>query len=50
MSELRIHVGPGYRVYYKSRQGGVMLLLCGGEKDSQARDIAKAKEMAIDFE
>jgi putative addiction module killer protein len=46
VSELRIHVGPGYRVYYTIREEKVVLLLCGGDKDSQGRDIGKAKEMA----
>ena len=50
VSELRIDVGPGYRVYYTIREGAVMLLLCGGDKDSQERDIRRAKEMAAELE
>lgn len=50
VSELRIDVGPGYRIYYTVRRGEVMLLLCGGDKDSQERDIRRAKEMAADLE
>jgi putative addiction module killer protein len=50
VSELRIHVGPGYRVYYTIREARVVLLLCGGEKDTQERDIRKAKEMAVQLE
>ena len=50
VSELRIDVGPGYRVYYTIRNGAVVLLLCGGDKDSQERDIKRAKEMAADLE
>jgi len=50
VSELRIDVGPGYRVYYTIREGQVVLLLCGGDKDSQARDIKRAKEMAAELE
>jgi putative addiction module killer protein len=43
VSELRIHLGPGYRVYY-SRQGEVLILiLAGGDKASQDRDIARAR-------
>jgi len=49
VSELRIDVGPGYRVYYTIREGGLVLLLCGGDKDSQERDIRKAKEMAAEL-
>jgi putative addiction module killer protein len=50
VSELRIHVGPGYRVYYTIREEKVVLLLCGGDKDSQDRDIGKAKEMAAQLQ
>src|SRR3954470_22081277 len=50
VSELRIDVGPGYRVYYTVRDGRIVLLLCGGDKDSQERDIRIAKEMAAGFE
>jgi putative addiction module killer protein len=40
--ELRIHVGPGYRVYFAQSGKLVLLLLCGGDKSTQVRDIAKA--------
>jgi putative addiction module killer protein len=50
VSELRIDVGPGYRVYYTMRGELVVLLLCGGDKDSQERDIRRAKEMAVQVE
>ena len=43
--EMRIHVGPGYRVYYYRRGAEVILLLCGGDKDSQRRDISRAKDI-----
>ena len=43
--EMRIHVGPGYRVYYFRTGGVVYLLLCGGDKSSQRRDIATAKQL-----
>ena len=46
ISELRIHYGPGYRVYYTRRGRVVVILLCGGDKDSQKRDIKKAKELS----
>ena len=44
--ELRLAFGPGYRIYYMWRDSTLVLLLIGGDKDSQARDIAKAKELA----
>lgn len=50
VSELRIDSGPGYRVYYTLREGRVMLLLCGGDKDSQERDIRRAKDIAVQVE
>jgi putative addiction module killer protein len=43
--ELRIHVGAGYRVYCGRHGKTVVLLLCGGDKASQARDIKQAKEL-----
>ena len=46
VSELRIDHGPGYRVYYTQRGLVVILLLCGGDKSTQTKDIAKAKELA----
>lgn len=46
VSEMRIHVGPGYRVYFARSGQTVYLLLCGGSKASQKRDIARAKRMA----
>lgn len=45
VSELRMFFGPGYRVYYMMRGDIVILLLAGGDKDSQPRDIAVAKEL-----
>ena len=44
--ELRMFFGPGYRAYFMRRGNTVILLLAGGDKDSQARDIALAKELA----
>jgi putative addiction module killer protein len=46
ISELRIHYGPGYRVYFQQRGNTVLLLLCGGDKGSQVKDINMAKRLA----
>lgn len=46
VSELKVDVGPGYRVYFTRRDGELVILLCGGDKASQQRDIAKAKTLA----
>src|SRR5262249_22623340 len=46
VSEMRIHFGPGYRVYYLRRGAAVYLLLLGGDKSSQQRDIRQAIQMA----
>ncbi|MGY0197288.1 type II toxin-antitoxin system RelE/ParE family toxin [Leptothrix sp. BB-4] len=46
ISELRIHVGPGYRVYFVQRGQTLILLLCGGDKSSQRRDIERARQLA----
>lgn len=49
VSELRIHYGPGYRVYFL-QQGPVMIvLLCGGDKSSQEKDIIQAKALAAEW-
>lgn len=48
--ELKIHYGPGIRVYYGKIKNKVILLLCGGDKSSQVRDIAKAKEYLKDYQ
>jgi putative addiction module killer protein len=44
VQELRIHVGPGYRVYFGRNGNAVVILLCGGDKGSQDRDIERAQE------
>jgi putative addiction module killer protein len=46
VSELRIDYGPGYRVYLVRRDGTVVILLCGGNKKTQRRDIVRAKKLA----
>jgi putative addiction module killer protein len=46
VSELRINFGPGYRVYFTRHGHDIILLLCGGDKGTQAADIRTAKQMA----
>ena len=46
VSEMRIDYGPGYRVYFVRRGDAVVILLCGGDKQSQDRDIARAVALA----
>lgn len=46
VSELRLDFGPGYRVYYTQRGDTLTVILAGGDKSSQARDIAKAIALA----
>jgi putative addiction module killer protein len=50
LSELRIHYGPGYRVYFVQRGQVLIILLCGGSKRSQAKDITQAQAIAADLE
>lgn len=50
VSELRIDHGPGYRVYFVRRGSVLVILLCGGDKGSQDRDIARAKALAAEIE
>ena len=48
--EMRIHFGPGYRVYLTQRGRQIVILLCGGDKRSQKRDIERAVELAGNVE
>lgn len=50
VSELKVDSGPGYRVYYTVRGTRLLLLLIGGDKSSQAKDIVKARRLAKEFE
>lgn len=47
--EMRVHYGPGYRIYWTRRDQVVYLLLVGGDKSTQTRDINRAREMAKNF-
>jgi putative addiction module killer protein len=49
VSELRIHYGPGYRVYFQTRGNTVIVLLCGGDKGTQKKDIKTAKRLAQEW-
>jgi putative addiction module killer protein len=50
ISEMRIDYGPGYRVYYKQMATAIVVLLCGGDKNSQQKDIVQAKKLAAELE
>jgi len=50
VSELRIDSGPGYRLYYANRDQQIILLLIGGDKSTQKRDIEKAKQLNNEYE
>jgi putative addiction module killer protein len=49
ISELRIHYGPGYRIYFHKRGDKIIVLLCGGDKSTQAKDIKAAKRLANEW-
>ena len=49
LHELRIHYGPGYRVYFGNTGRHIILLLCGGNKASQQRDIKRARQYWKDY-
>jgi putative addiction module killer protein len=46
VSEMRIHYGPGYRLYFVNRGAELIILLCGGDKSGQSDDIEEAKRLA----
>lgn len=48
--ELRLHFSPGYRIYFTQRGEQIILLLCGGDKGSQSRDINRAKKILLEVE
>ena len=50
ISEMRINYGPGYRVYFKDTGKEIIILLCGGDKSTQQKDIANAREIAQIYE
>ena len=50
VAELRVNVGPGYRVYFTRRGKVLIFILVGGDKSTQTRDIERAKKMAHDLE
>ena len=50
ISEMRIHIGPGYRLYFCRKEEIAYLLLCGGDKSSQQRDIRTAKALLKSLE
>lgn len=49
ISELRIHYGPGYRIYFEKQGKTIIVLLCGGDKSTQAKDIKTAKRLANEW-
>jgi len=49
ISELRIHYGPGYRIYYHKRGDTIIVLLCGGDKSTQTKDIKTAQRLAAEW-
>jgi len=50
VSELRVHFGPGYRVYFSQRGDDIVILLAGGDKSTQPRDIQTALQLAKNLE
>ncbi len=50
ISELRIPTGPGYRVYFSKREEKIIILLVGGDKSTQSKDIEKAEKLLEEYE
>ncbi len=50
VSEIRIRYGPGYRLYFVRRGSDIVVLLCGGDKGTQGRDMARAKRIAKELD
>jgi putative addiction module killer protein len=50
VSEMRVNVGPGYRLYFTRRRKVIIVMLAGGDKSSQQRDIKKAQSIASDLD
>jgi putative addiction module killer protein len=50
VSEMRVFAGPGYRLYFSIRDGELIILLCGGKKSSQSRDIIRAQRILSEVE
>ena len=50
VSELRITTGPGYRIYYTKKDDEIVILLVGGDKTTQSKDIQKAKQLAEELQ
>ena len=50
LHELRVHAGAGYRLYFAPRHKVVIVLLCGGDKSSQSRNIARARRLLAELE
>jgi len=49
VSEMRVHFGPGYRLYFTRRGGVLIIMLAGGDKGTQARDIKRAQRIATEL-
>lgn len=50
LSEMRVDVGPGYRLYFTRRQNVLIVMLAGGDKSSQSRDIKRAQKLLLQLE
>lgn len=48
ISELRIHYGKGFRIYYKKKNNEILILLCAGDKSTQEKDIENAHRIAME--